>query len=166
MYDNKMVQITVVCSVYIIHNVWTTLQCGLKFMLNVQEAKNKYHEVIWYLSWPPFLTKQITFHFVPLLQYCLKYVLSDSLYREQKHNNLACSTLLYTAVGSDIKVLSNGGMMTGNGKLKGHGENQPHCNLSHQEQNTNTYPTWTWVLLMIAQRCEDKSGWSLLYINL
>jgi len=30
--------------------------------------------------------------------------------------------LLYTAGGGDITILSNGGMVTGNGKLKGLGE--------------------------------------------
>ena len=34
-------------------------------------------------------------------------------------------------------------------------KNLLHCQLSPQEQNTNTYPTWIWVFLMNVQRCED-----------
>jgi hypothetical protein len=75
----------------------------IKFTLNVWEVKNKYHEAICYLSWLPFLTQQITCHFVPLLQYWLKYVHSDSLHREYNHNIFTCSALLYTAGGSDSR---------------------------------------------------------------
>jgi hypothetical protein len=67
------------------------------------------------------------------------YFLTD--YARNKKNNFACSALLCTAGGSDITVLSNGGMVTGNGKLRDLEKNQPHCQLSPQEQNTNTYPT-------------------------
>jgi len=49
------------------------------------------------------------------------YILTDYA-RNNTVTNFPCSALLCTTAGSDITVLSNGAMVTGNGKLKGLGE--------------------------------------------